>query len=498
MVPGPAEVSEKPGFPVSWYQTLLQSPNLTLSLLFSAIFLASFVVMNILHRIPSIPEELDIVADSLLLVFFLYPCLVFLLKRPYLHQIKERKRTEVALSQSESRLRMILDSNPYFMAVRDAGGVILMASKVFADFYGTSTERMIGTPQAELHKAAGLNASDLQRSLEADREVIESGEARFGLEHMADGEGVVHWYRTARLPVSMPSGARCVLMTSAEVTRRILSEDAQRKTNWQLQRRVEDHTAELAKTNRELREAVEAYRSTAEELSVSRSQLRDLSESLRSALEEERTRISRELHDELGQSLTALKFDLEATKNPKPADEISLTIKADEMIRLVDSILTTVKRVSRDLRPGMLDDLGLAAAIEWQAKEFRKRTGIPCEVFVDPEDLSVDPDRSTAIFRIFQEALTNVARHAGATKVESALECRDGALSLEVRDNGRGITEEEISGAKSLGIIGIRERVRYMGGEVRIEGSPGAGTVVTVSIPAGKEGRPDAPHPHRG
>ena len=498
MEPGPAEVGEKPGFPVSWYQTILQSPNLTLSILFLTIFLAALIVMNILHRIPAIPEELDIVLDSLLLILFLYPCLVFLLKRPYLHQLRERERTEAALSQSESRLRMILDSNPYFMAIRDAGGVILMASKVFADFYGTSTERMIGTPQAELHKAAGLNASDLQRSLEADRKVIESGEARFELEHMVDGEGVVHWYRTARLPVNMPSGARCVLMTSAEVTRRILSEDAQRMTNWQLQRRVEDHTAELDKTNRELREAVKAYRSAAEELSVSRSQLRDLSESLRSALEEERTRISRELHDELGQSLTALKFDLEAMKNPGAAGETSLTGKAGEMIRLVDSILTTVKRVARELRPGILDDLGLAAAVEWHAKEFRKRTGIPCEVFVDPEDLSVDPDRSTAIFRIFQETLTNVARHAGATKVEAALERRDGSLRLEVRDDGRGITGEEISGGKSLGIIGIRERVRYLGGEVRIEGKPGAGTVVTVILPEGKGGSPDAPRPHRG
>jgi PAS domain S-box-containing protein len=494
----PPKVREEAIFVPFWDKVILQSPKLTLSILFLAIFIAAFGAMNILHRIPAIPEELDILADSLLLILFLYPCLVFLLKRPYLHQVRERVRTEVALTQSESRLRMILESNPYFIAVRDAGGVIFMASKVFADFYGTSVEQMIGTHQAALHRKAGLNQSDLQRSLEADREVIESGEARFGLEHMVDSEGVVRWYRTARLPVALPSGARGVFMTSAEVTRRILAEDAHRKENWHLQRRVEDRTAELARTNRELREAVEAYRTAAEELSISRSQLRDLSESLRSALEEERTRISRELHDELGQSLTALKFDLGGMINQGDAEETSLTGKVGEMIRLVDSILTTVKRVSRELRPGMLDDLGLAAAIEWHAREFGKRTGIACDVLIDPEDLSADPDRSTAIFRIFQETLTNVARHAGATKVEAALECRDGALSLEVRDNGRGITGEEITGAKSLGIIGIRERVRYLGGEVRIEGSPGEGTVVTVTLPARKEGSPDAPHTHRG
>jgi len=116
----------------------------------------------------------------------------------------------------------------------------------------------------------------------------------------------------------------------------------------------------------------------------------------------------------------------------------------------------------------------------------------------EPDDIVLDPARSTALFRIFQETLTNVARHAGATKVEAALEGLDGSLRLEVRDNGRGISREEISGAKSLGIIGIRERVRYLGGEVRIEGSPGAGTVVTVTLPEGKGGSPDAPRTHRG
>jgi len=494
-----ANLGEKKGTSLrSLQDTILRTPTLALSLLFVIIFLASFVVMHLLHRIQSIPEELDIVIDSALLLVFLYPCLIFLLKRPYLHQVMERKRSEAALSQSEARLRMILDSTPYFMVVRDAAGVVVMASKVLADFYGTSTEKMIGIPQATLHRAAGLNESDVQRILEADRAVIESGEARFGLDHMVDGEGVVRWYRTARLPVSVPSGPNCVLVTSSEVTRRILSEDAQRQATWKLQRRVEDHSKELSETNRELKEVAEAYRSAAKELALSQSRLRALSEKLRLALEEERTKISRELHDELGQSLTVLKFDLEAIRDPATGGVGSPSERVENMVRLVDSILTAVKRVSRDLRPGILDDLGLAAAIEWQGKEFQKRTGILCEVLVDPEDLVADSDLSTALFRIFQETLTNVARHAGGTRVEAVLQQKNGALSLEVRDNGRGITEEEGSGAKSLGLLGIRERVQYLGGKVRIEGAPGAGTLVAVTIPARKEGCTDAPPTHRG
>ncbi|MGE5189711.1 MAG: histidine kinase [Gemmatimonadota bacterium] len=489
---GPAEARGYRRLVASWHQTVPQSPKLVLALLFLTIFLAALGVMNILHRIPAIPEKLDIILDSALLVLFVYPCVIFLVKRPYLQQIKARERTETALTESESRMRMILENSPYFMTVRDAAGVILMAGKVFADHYGTTAARMTGVAQAQIHRAAGRNEEDLAKILEADREVIETGEARFGLEKLTDGNGRVRWYRYARLPVMMPSGGCCVLAISGEVTRRIKVEDAMGKARAELERRVEERTAELARANRELTAAVEAYRATAEELSVSRSELRNLSAGLQLALEEERTRISRELHDELGQSLTALKFDLTAAAEQSAADRGVPAERTASMIQFVDSILATVKKISRELRPGILDDLGLAAAVEWQAKEFRKRTRIPCEVVVAPEEMTVDRERSTAVFRIFQEALTNVARHARATKVEAILESGDGALSLEVRDNGRGITSAEISGTKSLGIIGIRERVRWLGGEVRIDGSPGAGTVVAVTLPERKEGGLDA------
>lgn len=493
-----AVVREKTDLLAFLQDTVLQSPRRILSLLLLTIFLAALLVMNILHRKLGIPENVDIVLDSLLLVLFLYPCLVLLVKRPYLRQIKARERTEAALSQSESRLRIILENNPYLMSVRDADGVILMASKAFADCYGTTAERMTGVPHAFLHRAAGLYEEDLEKSLAADREVIETGQSRFGVEEMTSADGQVRWYRCGRLPVTMPPGTRCVLAISAEITGRICDEVAKEKAREELEQGMEGRTGELARANWKLRDAVEAYQSAAEALSVSKSQLRNLSARLQSALEEERTRISRELHDELGQALTALKFDLTTARDLASPDQACLAEKMKSMIQFTDSIIATVKRISRELRPGMLDDLGLAAAIVWQAREFQKRTRIPCDVGVVPEDMTVDPEQSTAIFRIFQETLTNIARHARATRVEAILESRDGALSLEVRDNGRGITREEISGTKSLGIVGIRERVRWMGGELRIEGSPGAGTVVVVTIPAVKEASLDVPRAHCG
>ncbi|HYA02465.1 MAG TPA: sensor histidine kinase, partial [Syntrophobacteria bacterium] len=220
-----------------------------------------------------------------------------------------------------------------------------------------------------------------------------------------------------------------------------------------------------------------------EELRNSYRQLRDLSRYLQTAREEERTRIAREIHDELGQGLTALKMDLSWLKKrllPKPE---GLHDKAASMEGLIDATIQTVQRLSGELRPGILDDLGLAAAIQWQAEEFQKRTGTPCEVTLGPEDISLDRDRSTAVFRIFQEALTNVARHAGATEVAASLEEREGNVVLKVQDNGRGIKREETSSPTSFGLIGIGERVHSLGGKVNIIGVENKGTTIAVTIP---------------
>jgi PAS domain S-box-containing protein len=215
----------------------------------------------------------------------------------------------------------------------------------------------------------------------------------------------------------------------------------------------------------------------------SEEQLRNLTTYLQKIGEVERTNIAREIHDELGLGLTVLKMDLSWLRKRLPENEISLHEKADNMTQLINKTIHTVKKISTDLRPGLLDDLGLAAAIEWQAEEFQKRTGIRCKVTIDPLDITFDRDRNTAIYRIFQEALTNVARHAQATEVTVSLRQRDGQLELNVRDNGRGITEKELVNPKSFGLIGIRERVKIFGGVNSIKGMPGRGTMVTVKIP---------------
>ena len=224
-----------------------------------------------------------------------------------------------------------------------------------------------------------------------------------------------------------------------------------------------------------------------EDLQSSREELRNLTIHLESVREQERTSVAREIHDELAQSLTALKMDLAWLDNKVPRNQIPLVEKMHAMNELIDSIIQTVKRISAALRPGILDDLGLVAAIEWQAEEFQNRTGINCRFAVNPDDLTVDQDRSTAIFRIFQETLTNILRHAGASLVSVELLKEAGSLMLRVIDNGTGITEKQIHDPKSFGLIGMRERVHPWGGLVNIKGIPGRETTVEVRIPLEKK-----------
>lgn len=220
-----------------------------------------------------------------------------------------------------------------------------------------------------------------------------------------------------------------------------------------------------------------------EQLERSLEQLRALSARLQSVREEERTRIAREIHDELGQAMTGLKMDLAWLARQLPTDAPSLRQKVGSMSHLVDETIQVVRRISTELRPGVLDDLGLLAALEWQAQEFQTRTGIRCRLTTNVEELELDTERSTALFRIFQETLTNVARHAQATEVTVRLDLCEAHLILEVKDNGVGISSQALTDSHSLGLLGMRERALLFGGSLDVRGEPERGTTVTVRIP---------------
>ncbi len=254
------------------------------------------------------------------------------------------------------------------------------------------------------------------------------------------------------------------------------AEEKLRKSHEELERLVKERTAELTI------------------LSI---QLRNLSTYLQEAREKERTLIAREIHDELGQSLTALKMDLSLLTKRLPKGETKVMEKAESMAALIETTIQSVKRISTELRPGILDHLGLTAALDWQAHEFKKRTDITCDVVCEPDEIVVDRDRTTTVFRIFQETLTNIARHAHASKVDVLLTQGERELVLQVRDNGDGISEEQLSNSTSLGLIGMRERVHYWGGILAITGRKNKGTTVTARIPLTFQEEQDDKAPYR-
>lgn len=236
---------------------------------------------------------------------------------------------------------------------------------------------------------------------------------------------------------------------------------------------------------RALREAKErtARRRAQEQLQRSHKQLHKLSIYLQHVREEEQIRIAREVHDELGQSLTGLKLQLTWLASRLPKQSKLLHAKTRSMAAHIDETIRAVRRIATELRPGVLDTAGLPAALEWQANQFQTQTGIVCEVKAEMKETLWDQNLNTAFFRIFQEALTNVIRHAKATKVEVRLAEIGGQVVLEVTDNGRGISEAETHKTKSIGLLGIRERAALLGGTLRIKGERGKGTTLTARIP---------------
>jgi two-component system, NarL family, sensor histidine kinase UhpB len=247
---------------------------------------------------------------------------------------------------------------------------------------------------------------------------------------------------------------------TTDITARRNAELALQRTHADLERRVRERTAELHRASE---------------------QLRRLAARQDDLLEREHKRISREIHDELGQNLTALNIGLtmlERLGAPEAAQS-----RIQELRKGVERMLTTVQRITQELRPTHLDDLGLAAALDWQVREFRKTTGIDISLQLEPRDFKVDSEQAIAVYRLVQEALTNVARHAKARRVTLQLLAEAGMLEVVVRDDGLGISLEALHGPDAFGIMGMRERVHALGGELEIHGAPGKGTRILARFP---------------
>ena len=396
--------------------------------------------------------------------------------------IAERKRIEEALKISEIRYRRLFETAKDGILILDADtGRITDANPYLQELLGYSRAELLGKMLWEIGPFRDITASRgafrrLQRKeyIRYDNLPLET-------------KGHQHKHVEFVSNVYQENGTRVIQCNIRDITPRHHVEQILANASKELEKRVEERTAELLTANKLMKKMLDEGKRAEERITKSRERLRNLSARLQTLLEEERARISREIHDELGQALTALKLDLSLTRRSLASGgHAGQSAKVQELERTVNRIIKTVRKIATELRPGILDELGVGAAIEWLGKDFRNRTGIRCSVAVKGAEKISDAVLSTAIFRIVQEALTNVMRHAAASEVKVGLKKMDGTLILEVRDNGIGINERRIFDSKSLGIIGIRERVHLLGGEAVISGKPGEGTLVGVTIPLGK------------
>jgi len=395
--------------------------------------------------------------------------------------VTDRNRSEQTLRESEERFRLLVQGvQEYAIFQLDPLGQVVTWNSGAERLKGYRAEEILGKHFSVFYPPEDVTSGKPEQILAVATERGQSEDEGWRIRK----DGSRFW---ANVVVSALRNAKGSLQGFAKVTRDMTDrhgkEESLAKAKELLERRVEQRTSVLARVNKELRTEI-AERVRAEEQSkASLEQLRALAERLQSAREEERTSVAREIHDELGQACTAIKMDLALIGHKATKRQTQVRAKVDSATRLVDEMIVTLRRIASDLRPRTLDDLGLIAALEWQAQEFESRTGIRCRVTLPQEPLALDSERSTAIFRIFQESLTNVARHAHATRVEARLERGANQLVFQVHDNGRGFDAEEAKARRSLGLVGMQERALLLNGELKVEGVPGAGTTMTLRIP---------------
>lgn len=352
------------------------------------------------------------------------------------------KNLEQALSKNYKRFHKLVDHISDGIVVQNENGIITFVSNSFLEMSGNTQDELIGHSSSEF-----LDEVDIDKLKNQITSIIRSVPDTYEVE----------WKR---------KDGKKLLMNVLSVP-------------------IHDEKGNIKERITILRDVTRFFQ-VEEELTRSHDELSNLYQHLHSIREKESKRISREIHDELGQALTALKMELFWLANRLPniiKDKKQFIEKIKSMTDLVDGTIKEVQRIASELRPGILDDLGLVPAIEWQAQDFQKRTNIKCITDLDSDGVDFDAEFSTAIFRIFQEALTNVARHAEATKVKVSLKRKNSKLEMKIMDNGKGIKEKDIFSPRSLGFIGMRERLRPLDGELKLKGISNRGTTLAVNLP---------------
>lgn len=371
----------------------------------------------------------------------------------------QKKQTEDALLDSEEQIRAIFENAPDAIIVINNEGRIIKWNPEAEKLFGWKKEETVNRLLSETIIPAQFREAH-QKGLQR---YLSTGE------NSIIGKSVDIWAirkDNTELDVSLrvsPMTLNNKLFFTGfvrDITERKKMETKLQSFNKELTQQVEDKTKELK----------ESYES-----------IRQLSNHLQNIREEERLHIAREIHDELGQLLTVLKMDVSWLNKKLATSSGDIKEKLSDLLILIDKTVTTVRRISSELRPTLLDDLGLVAAIEWHLEEFEKRSGISKELHV-PASIKVPDSLKIGIFRIFQESLTNVARHSGANKVTVNLERENGQIVLKISDNGKGFDKNQAT-RKTLGVLGMKERTLQMGGSYHITGIPGKGTTVEVTIP---------------
>mgnify|MGYP003973130255 CR=1 FL=1 len=266
------------------------------------------------------------------------------------------------------------------------------------------------------------------------------------------------------------------------IQRKQIEEELERHKN-SLEQLVESRTSDLINSNNRLQKEIEEHKNTQQVLIGSKEKFRRLSAQIQSIREEEKTRIAKEVHDQLGQTLTVLKIDTTQLQQRIPTELSELKSRATSMTNIVDDIIKNVQHIAMELRPPILDAFGICEAIVWQSNEYKRKLGINFDLNRLCEHIDLEKDLQTTLFRIFQEAVTNVIRHANATHVRVAMNYDNENLIFKIADNGTGINKKDIESHESLGLIGMKERVHPWGGQVEFKGLPGKGTNVIITIP---------------